>query len=212
MQQMEMTELQEEGSNVAAAVEEISKEIKIEKAKVDRSGRSALNRGTRIMTKRYLKQYMDKWAEVNRHYKNQKNGSDVLLTKIKKRMFKQAFDLYKAGCARQVLEEKNDGSCDQLRRTLNHRTMRKCFESIRKYNITNMKAKTYWKILLGKMDHWMKKRAFAMWMQGGNTMKMEFLQEEQNTLTEEMTVKNTEIGNLTKKVADKNSRNDMLTK
>ena len=40
---------------MAAAVETLDKEIKIEKAKVDRSGRSALNRGTNIMKKRYLK-------------------------------------------------------------------------------------------------------------------------------------------------------------
>lgn len=70
MQQMEMCELQEEGSNLANAVETLDKQIKIEKAKVDRSGRSSLSRGTRIMKKRYLKQYLDKWAAVNRHYKN----------------------------------------------------------------------------------------------------------------------------------------------
>lgn len=62
------------------------------------------------------------------------------------------------------------------------------------------------------MDHWMKKRAFATWLNSGNTMKMEILQDEQNNLTEEMTVKNNELGALTKKVADKNSRNNNLTK
>ena len=90
--------------------------------------------------------------------------------------------------------------------------MRKCFNAMRKFNNTNQKATTYWKILLGKMDHWMKKRAFATWLNSGNTMKMEILQEEQNNLTEEMTVKNNELGALTKKVADKNSRNANLTK
>ena len=97
---MEMCSLQEEGAGLAAEVESLSKEIKIEKAKVDRSGRSALNRGTKIMQKRYLKQYMDKWAAVNKSYKNQQSGSDVILTKIKKRMYRQAFDRYKANCAR----------------------------------------------------------------------------------------------------------------
>ena len=64
--QMNMiTEMQEEGSNLAGAVEELNKEIVIEKAKVDKSGRSALGRGTKIMKKRYLKQYLDKWAQVN---------------------------------------------------------------------------------------------------------------------------------------------------
>ena len=70
MQNMTMMEMTEEGSNLAAAVDSLDKEVKIEKAKVDRCARSSLNRGTRIMEKRYLKQYMDKWAEVNRSYKN----------------------------------------------------------------------------------------------------------------------------------------------
>lgn len=131
---MTMTELQEEGGNLKTAVDEISKEITIEKAKVDRSGRKSFERGTRIMKKRWLKQYMDKWAAVNRSYKNQQSGSDVLLHKIKVRMFRQAFDLYKEACAKMKLAERNEGSCDQLRTTLNHRLMRKCFIGIQKFN------------------------------------------------------------------------------
>ena len=77
-----------------------------------RSGRTALTRGTRIMKKRYLKQYMDKWAEVNRHYKNQQDGSGAILDKMRKKFLRQAFDLYKAGCAREKLSERNEGSCD----------------------------------------------------------------------------------------------------
>jgi len=52
---MEMTEMQEEGSNLVIANDTLEKEIKIEKAKVDRSGRKSLDRGTRIMKNRYLK-------------------------------------------------------------------------------------------------------------------------------------------------------------
>lgn len=70
MAEMTLTEMQEEGANIAAAVDSLDKEIKIEKAKVDRSGRTALKRGARIMQKRYLKQYMDKWASGNRLHKN----------------------------------------------------------------------------------------------------------------------------------------------
>ena len=38
-----------------------------------------------------------------------------------------------------------------------------------------MTANRYFKILLGKMDTWMKKRAFGVWMDGGNQMKMEMV-------------------------------------
>lgn len=85
--------------------------------------------------------------------------------------------------------------------------MRKCFKSIKSFNSKNMTAKRYWKILLGKMDHWMKKRAFALWMDGGNQMQIEQVIEHQNVLTEEMTVRNNELGGLTNKLADKTARN-----
>ena len=61
------------------------------------------------------------------------------------------------------------------------------------------------------MDHWMKKRAFGIWMDGGNQMKMEMALEQQANLTEEMTVKNNELGGLTKKHADKCARNAVMT-
>lgn len=63
-------EMQEEGSNIAAEIESLDKKIDLKKKEVDRSGRTALNRGTKIMKKRYLKQYFDKWAAVNRVVNN----------------------------------------------------------------------------------------------------------------------------------------------
>jgi hypothetical protein len=122
------------------------------------------------------------------------------------RYLRQAFDLYKAGCARLKLSERNEGSCEHLKATLDSRLKRKCFKAIRGFNEKNIKAKGYCKILLGKMDHWMKKRAFKTWQEGGNVMKMESLTMEQNNLTDEMTVKNNELGGLTKRHADKSQR------
>ena len=72
------------------------------------------------------------------------------------------------------------------------------------YNKKNMTAKRYWKILLGKMDHWMKKRAFGIWMDGGNAMKMEMIMEEQGGFNQERTELHKELGDLTKRAADKN--------
>lgn len=65
MQDMTMVEMQEEGAQMQAAVESLDKKIEIQKKTVDRSGRKLLNRGTEIMRKRYLKQYLEKWAQTN---------------------------------------------------------------------------------------------------------------------------------------------------
>ena len=130
---------------------------------------------------------------------------------MRNRWLRQAFNLYKAGCAREQLSERNEGSCEHLKHTLDVRLMRKCFLAMRSFNTSNVTAKRYTNILLNKMDHWMKKRAFATWLDGGNTMKIEMHLDHQNALTEEMTVKNNELGTLTKKVADKTARNEHLT-
>ena len=62
MQNLTVMEMQEEGNNMQAAVDELNREIEIKEKQVVRSGKSALSRGTKIMKKRYLKQYLDKWA------------------------------------------------------------------------------------------------------------------------------------------------------
>lgn len=68
----------------------------------------------------------------------------------------------------------------QLRKALDSRLKKKCFDAIKLYVSKHRTSKRYMAILLGKMDHWMKKRAFGIWMQQGNEMKVQFLQEEQN--------------------------------
>ena len=105
-------EMQEEGSSMAAEIESLDKKIDIKKKEVDRSGRSSLNRGVNIMKKRYLKQYFDKWAETNKTVNKQSDGADTILLKMRKRFLRQAFDLYKKGCAREQLSERNEGSCE----------------------------------------------------------------------------------------------------
>ena len=72
-------EMQEEGSNLAAAVDDLSKNIEMKKKSVDRSARQTFDRGTRIMKKRWLKQYLDKWAAINKHTNKQTDGSELIL-------------------------------------------------------------------------------------------------------------------------------------
>lgn len=62
------------------------------------------------------------------------------------------------------------------------------------------------------MDTWQKKRAFMRWRDKGNTKMVQMMIEEQNQLTDEMTSLEHNLGNLTKKVADKSARNAQLKK
>lgn len=77
---------------------------------------------------------MDKWSEVNRQFKTQQGGSDVVLQKVKKYLYRQAFDLFVAGCARKKLAERSEDSAVHLKQTLNSRKLRKCFNAMKDYN------------------------------------------------------------------------------
>ena len=53
------------------------------------------------MRKRWLKQFFDRWATANKLHNAQQDGGGLILKKIRLRFLRQAFDLYKAGCARE---------------------------------------------------------------------------------------------------------------
>lgn len=110
-QEMVIMEMTEEGAGLTQEVESLDKKIEIEKKKVDRSGRSALDRGTRIMKKRFLKQCMDRWAANHKALSKKEDGSNLIIEKLKKKLLKRAFDRYKKGCASEKLAERNEGSC-----------------------------------------------------------------------------------------------------
>ena len=60
------------------------------------------------------------------------------------------------------------------------------------------------------MDTWMKKRAFINWKNQGNVKMSQMMIEETNNLTEQMVELEHKRGNLTKKVADKSSKNNKM--
>ena len=130
-------EMQTEGGGLEAAVETLGKEIEMKKREVDRSARKTLNRGVGIMHKRYLKQYLHRWKEVNRHHVKQQDGSEVILNKMRKRFLRQAFNKYKAYCSKVQVETRNEDSSASMKKTLDVKLMRKCFNAMTKFNGKN---------------------------------------------------------------------------
>lgn len=94
-QQGMIVELQEEGNGLSAEVDTITKEINTEKARVDRSARSSLNRGMILFNNRSLRQYLRKWYESVDHKKQEEDKSSLIIKRIRQRLVKQAFQKYK---------------------------------------------------------------------------------------------------------------------
>ena len=82
-QTMIITEMTEQGNDMNQELDSPNKKIDIQKKKVDRSGRIALDRGTRIMKRRFLKQCMDRWAESHRALSKKEDGSASIVNKLR---------------------------------------------------------------------------------------------------------------------------------
>jgi len=151
---------------------------------------------------------MDRWKESCDHKNKMENGSDLIINKTKKKFLRKAWALYKEGVLYQKNLEKNDKSVEQLKRTLQERNLRRVFNSWAAYRFQFQEAKKCSQRVFTNMDTWMKKRAFMKWRDQGNVKMVQMFQEEQNQLTDNMMNLEHEVGDLTKKVADKSARND----
>ena len=155
---------------------------------------------------------MDRWRDSKDFKNNSEDKAGFIVKKIQKKYLRQAWDLYMAGVLYRRTEIKNDKSVEQLIRTHQARNIRKVFNAWCTYKYKFQKAKSYWNIMLTKMDTWMKKRAFMRWRNQGNVKMSQMMVEETNNLTGQMVELEHKRGNLTKKVADKSAKNAMLQK
>ena len=166
-----------------AEVESLNVEIKKKENQVVRSGRQANTRAIKICHRRYLKMAMDRWRDSKDFKNNSEDKAGFIVKKIQKKYLRQAWDLYMAGVLFRRTEIKNDKSVEQLIRTHQARNIRKVFNAWCTYKYKFQKAKSYWNILLTKMDSWMKKRAFMNWRNQGNVKMSQMMVEETNNLT-----------------------------
>lgn len=144
MQEMTMMEMEEEGAQMQAEVDSLDKEIKKKENQVVRSGRTATTRAVKICLRRYLKQGMDRWKESVDTKTAMEDGSNLVIGKMRKKFLRQAFDLYKAGVLYMKQQDKNDASVEQLRRTLQERSIRRVFNAWASYKHSFKNAKRYW--------------------------------------------------------------------
>ena len=106
---------------------------------------------------------MDRWKESVDTKTAMDDGSNLVIGKMRKKFLRQAFDLYKAGVLYMKQQDKNDASVEQLRRTLQERSIRRVFNAWASYKHSFKNAKRYWQIVFTNMDTWQKKRAFMRW-------------------------------------------------
>jgi len=106
---------------------------------------------------------MQKWREVCEFRESQEDGRDLIIKKMRKRFLKQAFRMYQDGVQHRQQEDKNFQRAVHFAHTSQMRNMRRVFNALCVFVHKFKKSKVYWSLLLGKMDNWMKHRAFSTW-------------------------------------------------
>lgn len=92
---------------------------------------------------------------------------------------------------------------DHFCHTRDMRSLRRSFNALCVYVHKFGKSKVYWSLLLNKMDNWMKRRAFLIWQNQGNTKVTDLLQDSQNVAQIHFEELNTKLGELTLKHENK---------
>lgn len=150
---------------------------------------------------------MAKWRDVCDFRNAQDSASTYLANKTRTWYLKRGYRLFKDGIHFRQQHERNLARAEHLLGTSGMRRKRQVFNALCVYVHRFRKSKGYWSMILGKMDNWMKRRAFLTWQNQGHQKVTDLLREEQNVNTLELEDLNTELGqhvNLHEKKMTKN--------
>jgi hypothetical protein len=162
-QQQTIQTLEFEGTQISSDAKSLDKKINVLQNREDRSGRNTLRRANVIYHKRSMKNAMDQWRNLCEFVTKQEDGSERIKKKMRNRFLRDAFALYHEGVKWKMQRIKDEARCVHFRETIRMREARKVFNAWCSFNHKFKKSKVYWSLLLGKMDNWMKKRAFSTW-------------------------------------------------
>ena len=81
----------DEQNDLKDQVDEMDKQITIEKARIDRSGRSHLGKAAKIMRRRMLKKGVDAWKDTLKKQDTEGAGAERIIQRLKRKMLRKGF-------------------------------------------------------------------------------------------------------------------------
>lgn len=114
----------------------------------------------------------------------QEEKSALVIKRVRARLCREAFERYVAFYKKSIQHERNTKGSEYMKKTLDLKLLRKCFNMMIFETKRQITAKKYWTKIFGKMDHFMKKRALIAWRQGSHNKFSEDLINTQDNLTD----------------------------
>lgn len=109
-----------------------------------------------------------RWREQLEAHKRAEARTNQMFGKVRVRLLKESFGIYKNAYLKAQQHGKNERSADFMKDTLDMRTMRKVYSGWLAYLHHYSKAKKQCKRILHRMELWEKGKIFKRWRENGN--------------------------------------------
>lgn len=172
---MQIDDLSSTNSDLSKDVSSLAKVIQTEVQRQQTRARVKLTRGCDIFARRIQRRGLRKWRAQCQMMTDKERGANYLCNLVRITRMKAGWRLY----LKQVLQKRQDDK-DNSRalfysQTREARIMRKHFNAFCVFTNNFKKSKTYWSIVLNKMDVWMKRRTFLRWIENSHLTRVQQL-------------------------------------
>jgi hypothetical protein len=115
------------------------------------------------MERRQLEQAMGRWRDSMNDERKKEDGATTVLRRVKTRLFRKAFDLYREGVELRKREDLHISRMKMFLNTTDQRRMEECFNGIKLFVQRHMAAKEYWRKLDFRLNNARQKQGFKRW-------------------------------------------------
>lgn len=213
VERLKVDELTRDGNKIGKEVREKTKQVDDESARIQRNKRAALLKASFTCIRRCLEYGIRTWHQkVHRMARMEQEGAAYILLKLRKRLCKQGFEIYKTKVGLIRLMSQANNKCSHYMLTKETRRKRVVFNAICQY-VTQFKGlKHNGSLLMTAMGSLLKRRALKQWQEQGNVKVQQLKNAEQNRNTHQFDHLNEKLGQRTKKHTEHLAENGLSSR
>lgn len=132
---------------------------------------------------------MKRWKKVCNLRGSQEEQAAFVIKKLRMRYLNDSFTRYLRFYKKSLQHERNVGSAQHMRTTLEHKRLRKAYNSICFYINRQKTSQKYWKRIFGKVEGYMQAKALKTWLFNANLRHENQLINYQDRITDEIALR-----------------------
>ena len=136
---------------------------------------------------------MKKWKRTCNLRGSQEQQAAFVIKKLRMRFLNDSFSRYIRFYRKSLQHDRNVNSAQHMRTTLEHKRMRKAYNSICFFINRQKTSQKYWKRIFGKIECYMQAKALKTWLSNANLRHENQLINYQDRVTDEIAQRKQEI-------------------